>query len=51
MRRKVLMVDNHDSFTFNIVEALERLGASVTTVRNEIDADDAFARGAAEAMR
>ena len=42
MRRNVLMIDNHDSFTFNIVEALERLGASVTTVRNEIDADAAL---------
>jgi anthranilate synthase/aminodeoxychorismate synthase-like glutamine amidotransferase len=38
MSRNVLMVDNHDSFTFNIVEALERLGANVRTVRNEIDA-------------
>jgi anthranilate synthase component 2 len=44
MTRNVFMVDNHDSFTFNIVEALERLGASVHTVRNEIAADDAFAR-------
>ena len=42
MSRDVLMVDNHDSFTFNIVEALERLGASVRTVRNEIAATDAF---------
>lgn len=42
MSRNVLMVDNHDSFTFNIVEALERLGASVRTVRNEIEAADAF---------
>lgn len=42
MSRNVLMVDNHDSFTFNIVEALERLGASVCTVRNEIAATDAF---------
>ncbi|HXG82095.1 MAG TPA: aminodeoxychorismate/anthranilate synthase component II [Sphingomicrobium sp.] len=33
----VLMIDNHDSFTFNIVEALERLGANVRTVRNEVD--------------
>jgi anthranilate synthase/aminodeoxychorismate synthase-like glutamine amidotransferase len=43
----VLMIDNHDSFTFNIVEALERLGAKVRTVRNEIAAADAFeqARG------
>jgi anthranilate synthase/aminodeoxychorismate synthase-like glutamine amidotransferase len=42
MSRNVLMVDNHDSFTFNIVEALERLGASVRTVRNEIDAREAL---------
>ena len=38
----VLMIDNHDSFTFNIVEALERLGAKVRTVRNEIDPQDAL---------
>ena len=44
MSRNVLMVDNHDSFTFNIVEALERLGAKVRTVRNEIAATDAFER-------
>ena len=42
MTRNVLMVDNHDSFTFNIVEALERLGARVRTVRNEIDAGEAL---------
>ena len=42
MSRNVLMVDNHDSFTFNIVEALERLGATVRTVRNEIPAEDAL---------
>ncbi len=44
MTRSVLMIDNHDSFTFNIVEALERLGASVRTVRNEIAAEEAFER-------
>jgi len=42
MSRNVLMIDNHDSFTFNIVEALERLGASIRTVRNEIAAEDAL---------
>ena len=42
MSRNVLMIDNHDSFTFYIVFALERLGASVRTVRNEIAAADAF---------
>ena len=51
MSRNVLMVDNHDSFTFNIVEALERLGATVRTVRNEIAAEDAFAAGAARRTR
>jgi anthranilate synthase/aminodeoxychorismate synthase-like glutamine amidotransferase len=42
MSSNVLMIDNHDSFTFNIVEALERLGATVRTVRNEIRASDAL---------
>lgn len=42
MTINVLMIDNHDSFTFNIVEALERLGAKVRTVRNEIDPQDAL---------
>ena len=42
MNRTVLMVDNHDSFTFNIVEAIERLGPRVKTVRNEIAAKEAF---------
>jgi anthranilate synthase/aminodeoxychorismate synthase-like glutamine amidotransferase len=42
MNRNVLMIDNHDSFTFNIVEALERLGATVRTVRSEIPAANAF---------
>ena len=42
MSRNVLMIDNHDSFTFNIVEALEGLGATVRTVRNEITAENAL---------
>lgn len=51
MSRNVLMIDNHDSFTFNIVEALERLGAKVRTVRNEIAAGDALEQaGASNAM-
>lgn len=51
MIRNVLMIDNHDSFTFNIVEALERLGVSVRTVRNEISAADALQQAvASEAM-
>ena len=49
MSRNVLMIDNHDSFTFNIVEALQRLGASVRTVRNQIAADEALKQAAASA--
>jgi anthranilate synthase/aminodeoxychorismate synthase-like glutamine amidotransferase len=30
-----LMIDNYDSFTFNLVQYLEQLGTRVTTVRND----------------
>ena len=43
MIRSVLMIDNRDSFTFNLVECLERLGLSVKVVRNHIAADQAIA--------
>ena len=33
--RKALMIDNYDSFTFNLVQYLQQLGAEVTTVRND----------------
>lgn len=32
---KLLMVDNYDSFTYNIVQYLGELGAEVTVVRND----------------
>ncbi|MFC0268242.1 anthranilate synthase component II [Kushneria aurantia] len=32
---KVLMIDNYDSFTFNIVQYLGELGAEVDTIRND----------------
>jgi anthranilate synthase component 2 len=32
---KVLMVDNYDSFTYNLVHLFEELGAEVVTVRND----------------
>lgn len=32
---KVLMIDNYDSFTFNIVQYLGELGAEVHTIRND----------------
>lgn len=45
---KVLMVDNYDSFTFNIVQYLGELGAEVTVVRNdEITVDEIAQRLAA----
>jgi len=38
---QLLMVDNYDSFTFNIVQYFGELGAEVTVVRNdEITVDD-----------
>ncbi len=38
----VLMIDNQDSFTFNIVEALGRLGARVRVVRNGVEPERAL---------
>ena len=36
----ILMIDNYDSFTYNLVQALRSLGADVKVVRNdEIDVD------------
>src|SRR5438552_8444171 len=37
----ILVIDNYDSFTFNLVQALEAAGAEVRVVRN--DAIDAAA--------
>jgi anthranilate synthase/aminodeoxychorismate synthase-like glutamine amidotransferase len=43
---KVLMLDNYDSFTYNLVHLLEELGAEVVTVRNDaITPDEAVALG------
>ena len=41
---KVLMIDNYDSFTYNLVHLFEELGAEVVTVRNDaMTADEAVA--------
>jgi anthranilate synthase component II len=41
---RVLMVDNYDSFTYNLVHLFEELGAVVVTVRNDaITPDEAIA--------
>ncbi|MDZ4143895.1 MAG: anthranilate/aminodeoxychorismate synthase component II, partial [Burkholderiales bacterium] len=38
---QLLMVDNYDSFTYNIVQYFGELGADVTVVRNdEITVDE-----------
>jgi anthranilate synthase component 2 len=43
MTQHVLLIDNLDSFSFNLVEAVERLGAKVRVVRNTISAASALA--------
>lgn len=43
MTRPVLLIDNLDSFTFNLVESLQRLGAEVTVRRNSIAPAEALA--------
>ncbi len=41
---KVVMVDNYDSFTYNLVQYFGELGADVTVVRNdEVSIDDIHA--------
>ncbi len=34
-KRKILVVDNYDSFVFNLVQYLQQLGADCTVVRND----------------
>ena len=40
---RVLMIDNRDSFTFNLAEACRVAGAKVEVVRNSISAEGALA--------
>jgi anthranilate synthase component II len=44
MSRHILMIDNLDSFTFNLVESFERLGCDVQVLRSNVAAADALAR-------
>ena len=40
----ILLVDNYDSFTYNLAHLFEELGAAVTVIRNDkLDADEAEA--------
>jgi anthranilate synthase/aminodeoxychorismate synthase-like glutamine amidotransferase len=34
---RILMIDNHDSFTWNLVQGLEALGTRVSVVRNDAE--------------
>jgi anthranilate synthase/aminodeoxychorismate synthase-like glutamine amidotransferase len=43
MKPHVLVIDNYDSFTFNLVEAFERLGRKVQVLRNDVQAGEALA--------
>ncbi len=46
----LLMIDNYDSFTYNLVQYLGELGEEVHTVRNdELTLDDIEAHGARRA--
>ena len=35
MNKRLLLIDNYDSFTYNLVHYLEELGAQLTVVRND----------------
>ena len=35
MMKKVLMIDNYDSFTYNLVHYIEEIGPKVTIKRND----------------
>lgn len=46
-KKKILVIDNYDSFTWNLVHYLEELGAETTVVRNdEMTVEEALASGA-----
>ena len=42
---KVLVIDNYDSFTYNLVQYLGELGAEVEVVRNDVTATDDLLAG------
>ena len=44
-RKSILVIDNYDSFTWNLVHYLEEIGADTTVVRNdELSVDEVLAR-------
>ena len=43
---RLLVIDNYDSFTYNLVQYLGELGAELEVVRNDAEPlDDAASRG------
>ena len=42
MRSKVLVIDNYDSFTYNLVQYLGELGTEPEVVRNDVETTDAL---------
>ena len=43
MSARILVVDNYDSFTFNLVQLIETLGADAEVVRNDVEPVGALA--------
>src|SRR3954463_359734 len=43
MSANILLIDNLDSFTFNLVDAIQRLGANVRVLRTTVSAGAALA--------
>ena len=43
MSARILVVDNYDSFTFNLVQLIEVLGAEAEVVRNDVEPAEALA--------
>jgi anthranilate synthase/aminodeoxychorismate synthase-like glutamine amidotransferase len=41
-KREILLIDNLDSFSFNLVESFQRLGCTGQTLRNSVSASEAF---------
>ena len=50
MTARVLVIDNYDSFTYNLVQYLGELGAQVEVVRNDAAPLDALLAGAPDAV-
>jgi anthranilate synthase/aminodeoxychorismate synthase-like glutamine amidotransferase len=47
---QLLMVDNYDSFTYNLVQYLGELGAEVEVVRNDVESVDALVERAPDGL-